>query len=250
MQSFDNDPHSLGIQWMLEQCEMFLYMNILIIEDDRDYALAMSEYLALQGAQCDFAYSGKSGVELARNERYDCIVLDLILPKLNGFDVCSRLRQQGLSTPILMLTACDTEKDELTSFGFGVDDFVTKPCVMPVLWARLQAIVRRNTSSFSEKVIADLTLNFSSKLAIRGGKTLSLTPTSWSILECVAKQSPAIVSRKDIEDYVWQDEEIGSEKLSVHIHQLRKVLDKPFQVALLHTHKGLGLSLREQTKDD
>jgi len=115
-------------------------MRILIVDDDAELAAAMAEFLELKGAHCDFAYNGATGLAMASDLSFDVIVLDLMIAKINGFGVCHQLREQGCQTPILMLTAADANEEQLEGFDAGVDDFVVKPCSMPVLWARLQAL--------------------------------------------------------------------------------------------------------------
>lgn len=221
-------------------------MKILIIEDDRELSLAIAEYLELQGVDCDFAYNGASGINLASSQPYTCIILDMMLPKVNGLEVCQTLREQACTTPILMLSACDTDLDQLKGFEAGLDDYVTKPCQMPLLWARLQAIVRRGLPDLHEFKVANLIVNLSKYSAIREGIQLKFTPTSWKILEILIKNSPNVVSKSDILEYVWPDSDTDEGTLNVHLHQLRKTIDKPFSRALIQTHVGLGLSLQEK----
>jgi len=218
-------------------------MKILIIEDDRDLALAISEYLELHNIECDFAYSGAGGVALALQHRYDCLILDNMLPRGMGTEVCRQLRAQGIGTPILMLTACDTEADQLNGFSAGLDDYVVKPCAMPLLLARLKALYRRDNPEQDCIRIADLRIYPKELRASRAGQKLKLTPTGWKILLLLARRSPAVVSRSEIEQHVWLDEEVEEGTVNVHVHQLRKAVDKPFELALIHTHVGIGLSL-------
>lgn len=218
-------------------------MKTLIIEDDIDLALAMSEYLELHHVECDFAYNGASGIGLATTQRYDCLVLDNMLPKVQGIDVCRQLRDHGVDTPILMLTACDTDSDQLAGFGAGVDDFVIKPCPMPLLLARLNALYRRGNPERESIWIADLRIYPKEHRAFRADTELKLTPTSWSILLFLARRSPSVVSRLEIEQHIWPQENVEDGTLNVHLHQLRKVVDKPFDHSLIRTHVGVGLSL-------
>lgn len=111
-------------------------MKILIIEDDHDLSLAISEYLELHNIDCDFAYNGETGIQLASQQTFDCVILDNMLPKTQGMAVCRELREQGIDTPVLMLTACGADTDQLEGFRAGVDDYVVKPCTMPLLLAR------------------------------------------------------------------------------------------------------------------
>jgi len=153
-------------------------MKILIIEDNADLAAAMADYLALQGAECDFAYQGEVGLKMARQNRFDIILLDLMLPKMGGFEVCEQLRQQGNATPVLMQTACDTHADQLSGFEVGIDDYVVKPCPMPLLWARIQALHRRHQPQSEKLTIGELTIYFKERRVTRQEQAIKLTPTA------------------------------------------------------------------------
>ena len=220
-------------------------MKVLIVEDDRELALAVSEYLELHEIECDFAYNGASGIELARSQRYDCLILDNMLPKVQGVEVCKSLRAQGVDLPILMLTACDTQADQLAGFEAGLDDFVTKPCAMPILLARLQALYRRRHPERECIQISDLLIYPKEHRAERANQALKLPPISWKILLLLARNSPRVVSKSELVEQVWPHEEVDEGTLNVHLHQLRKILDKPFPKPLVHTHVGLGLSIHD-----
>lgn len=222
-------------------------MRVLIIEDDAELAAAISSYLELQGAECDFAFNGESALTLTLQEKFDVIILDLMLPKINGFAVCERLRQQGTSTPILMLTASDTQTDQLRGFQSGIDDYVIKPSPMPLLWARLQALHRRHAPSPEQLTVDTLTCYFSEQRATREGQELKLTPTGWRMLELLIRHSPNVVPRLEIEAFAWPDGEVDSGNFNVQLHQLRKAVDKPFTYPLIHTLVGRGLCLRKKT---
>ncbi|MCV6613385.1 MAG: response regulator transcription factor [Cellvibrionaceae bacterium] len=221
-------------------------MNILIVEDDVDLAAAMADYLERQGACCDFAYHGQAGLRQASQYSYDVIVLDLLMPRINGYQLCQQLRQQGLSTPILMLTACNGDTDQLSGFTAGVDDYVSKPCPMPLLWARLQALHRRSNPVHDKLQIADLQIYLKQHRAIRQGQVLQLSPTAWRILCLLAKHSPKIVKRTEIEDAIWGRQEGNTGNLNVQLHTLRNTVDKPFDKKLIHTQVGVGLCLRSE----
>lgn len=220
-------------------------MRILIIEDDVELAAAIAEYLNFQGAECEFAYSGNSGVEFASKNQCDVIILDIMLPGLRGFAVCSELRRQGVQTPVLMLTASDTDANELEGFQSGADDYVVKPCPMPLLWARLQALHRRQQPQSDALRVGPLTLHLNEYRATREGQELKLTPTGWKLLELLAKRSPGVVSRGELEAYAWDDREVRAGNFNVQLSQLRKTVDRPFGTPLIHTLVGLGLALRE-----
>lgn len=219
---------------------------ILIIDDDAELAAAMADYLELKGAECDFAYHGLMGVNLAETSNFDVIILDLMLPKINGFDVCQQLRDKGCHTPILMLTACDTDTEQLEGFNAGVDDYVVKPCAMPLLWARLQALYRRHKPLPKDTMsVSDLTLYLKEHRACRAGDELKLTPTGWKILAYLASNSPHVVSRVELEDHLWPDGDADTGNFNVQLHQLRKAVDKPYKKHLIHTLVGVGLVLKD-----
>ncbi len=222
-------------------------MRILIVEDDSDLASAMAEYLELQGCECDFSYTGESAINIAMATDFDAIVLDLMLPKCDGFNVCLQLRQSGMQTPILMLTACDSSDEQLQGFRAGIDDYVVKPCAMPLLWARLQAIYRRQNPEHKTITVDELCLHLKERRAVRGGSTIRLTPTGWRLLELLARRSPTLVSRTELERAGWpEDSEVSQSNVNVQLHQLRKAIDKPFSYPLIHTRVGMGLYLSKE----
>jgi DNA-binding response OmpR family regulator len=220
-------------------------MKVLIIEDDADLAAAMADYLELQGAECDFAYQGISGLRLALEGSFDIVILDLMLPRMGGFEVCEQLRQQSVFTPILMLTACDTNADQLTGFQAGVDDYVVKPCEMPLLWARLQALHRRNAPQTEKLSVGDLTVYFKEHRVTREEQEIKLTPTGWKMLELLVRRSPNVVSRSELEDHAWPGSDVDTGNFNVQLHQLRKAIDKPFDYPMIHTLVGVGLCMKD-----
>lgn len=220
-------------------------MRLLLIEDDADLAAALADYLELQGADCDFAYSGEAGLELARAERYDALVLDVMLPRLGGVSVCRRLRGEGYTGPILMLTAADTTEQELQGFDAGADDYVAKPCPMPLLWARLQALGRRAHHAEPLLQVGDLRLWPQRGQVRRGDTELQLGPRARALLAALMQASPALVSRRALERAAWP-EGTTSGNFNVHLHQLRKAIDRPFDTPLIHTRPGVGLCLAEE----
>jgi DNA-binding response OmpR family regulator len=225
-------------------------VNILIIEDDADLAAAMADYLTLQGAECDFAYHGTTGLAMASEGGFDVIILDLMLPRMSGFEVCEKLRRQKVLTPILMLTACDTHAEQLSGFQVGIDDYVIKPCPMPLLWARLQALHRRTNPRPTRLSIGPLTIHFKEHRVIREKQELKLTPTGWKILELLARRSPEVVPRIELEDHAWPDRNVDIGNFNVQLHQLRKAIDKPFAYPIIHTIVGVGLCLRDRDHDN
>ena len=225
-------------------------MKILIIDDDSELSAAMADYLELKGALCDFAFNGAAGLSLASEQVFDVIILDLMMPKMNGHTLCSRLREQGNGTPVLMLTASDTDKDQLEGFRSGVDDYVIKPCPMPLIWARLQALLRRQQAQSDAVCIDQLQIWFSQRRVTREGRELKLTPTGWRLLEYLVRQSPRVVPRAELEQFAWPDGEVESGNFNVQLHQLRKAVDKPFAYPLIQTVVGVGLVLRRSPEQE
>ena len=165
---------------------------ILLVEDDLDLAASLIEYLELEGITCDHAANGIHGLQLARECKYDVIVLDLMLPKLNGLSMCSKLRSDGLDVPVLMTTARDTLDDKIEGFESGVDDYLVKPFAIKELLIRVQALAKRRSSQARRYVIGDLEVNTEQHQATRAGVKLALSPKEWALLEYMVKMSPNI----------------------------------------------------------
>lgn len=225
-------------------------MKILIIEDDIELASAFADFLELQQAECDFAYNGATGLDMAVANNFDIIILDVMLPKMGGLEVCERLRQQNVSTPVLMMTACDTTEDQLAGYRVGIDDYVIKPCPMPLLWAKLQALCKRTQNLSSRLRVGPLEMHVAEHRVTRDGRELKLTPTGWKLLEVLMRRSPKVVARADLEQAVWPNEEVDPRNFNVQLHQLRRAVDKHFAYPLIRTVVGVGICLRENTAID
>lgn len=220
-------------------------MRILIIEDNRDILTNMLEYLSMKGYVVDCAMDGLSGLHLAATERFDLIVLDLMLPAIDGFEICRRLREDGKNpVPIIMLTARDALADRLQGFVCGADDYLVKPFALSELTARIEAILRRSQGA-SRRVleVADLRYDLDVREISRAGCSLKLTPACCKLLEELMRKSPAVVQRERLEELLWQDAPPDGDVLRSHIHQLRQIIDKPFPVRLLRTVHGVGFRL-------
>ena len=220
-------------------------IEALIIEDDKDLAEAISDYMELDGIEFDFAYHGAAGLTLALENSYDIILLDISMPKMDGLTVCQQLRQKGISTPILMLTARDTLEDKLKGFSAGTDDYLVKPFAMAELKMRIQALVRRTHGTVQKLNVADLSIDIDKHEVTRAGHPVSLSPVCWKILVCLMQHSPNVVSKQEIEKNVWGDDLPSADSLKVHLHKLRQQIDKPFPFPLIHTVHGVGIALRE-----
>ncbi len=219
--------------------------TILLVEDHADLAATVGDELESRGYIMDFAADGASALGLATTQNYDLIVLDLMLPKLSGMEVCKRLREQGFATPILMLTARDQVQDKLEGFELGADDYLVKPFDLDELSARINALLRRSRGEVSEATmrIADLTFDTRSLRVERQGERLTLSPTCLRILKILMRESPNVVSRVSLEKELWGDLLPDSDTLRSHIYNLRKELDRKFEPPLLHTLQGIGYKL-------
>lgn len=225
-------------------------LNILLVEDDRDLAASVADYLLLEQISCDHAYNGQAGLTLASDNHYDVILLDLMLPRMDGLTVCEKLRQQGTDTPILMLTARDTLDDKVAGFNAGTDDYLVKPFAMEELIVRIRALSKRRSGQVQKLKVADLELDIQGQSASRAGQPLKLTPTAWLLLETLVRASPSVVSRQVLEETLWPEGIPDTNNLKVHMYNLRQQVDKPFPEPLIHTLPGRGFILKSATQDD
>ena len=217
-------------------------MRVLVIEDNSDLATNIGDYLEDCGHVVDFAGDGVTGLHLAVVHDFDVIVLDLTLPGMDGLDVASKLRHEAHKrTPILMLTARDALEQKLTGFDAGADDYMTKPFALQELAARLKVLEQRGKGPQSRVLkVADLTYSLDSLTVNRAGKSIQLNPIGLKLLQALMEASPAVVTRRDLEQKVWGEELPDSDSLRVHIHGLRAAIDKPFECQLIHTRHGIG----------
>ncbi|SDD79616.1 response regulator transcription factor [Aquimonas voraii] len=221
---------------------------ILLIEDNRNISEMVGEYLERKGFGVDYASDGADGLRLAVENSYDVIVLDLMLPRIDGLEVCRRLRQEAKkSTPVLMLTARDTLDDKVRGLEAGGDDYLVKPFAIQELEARVRALIRRDRRQVSAEVlkVGDLVLDTATLRLTRGGRDLQLSPIGLKLLTILMRESPRVVSRRDIEREIWGDALPDSDTLRSHLYNLRKVIDKPFEKQLLHTIHSAGYRLAE-----
>lgn len=225
---------------------------ILLIEDNHNIAEMIAEYFERRGYHFDFAADGVTGLHLATTNSYDCIVLDLMLPGMDGLELCRRLRTDGKKqTPVLMLTARDTLEDKVAGLDVGADDYLVKPFEVRELEARIHALIRRNRRQVSHQVyeIAGLTLDTATHTVTREGQELTVSPIGLKLLTILMRESPKVVSRRDIEREVWGDVLPDSDTLRSHLYNLRKIVDKPFDTQLLHTIHSSGYKLVQLADD-
>lgn len=219
---------------------------ILLIEDHKDIAEMVMAYLEKRGFDMDYAADGVTGLHLAVSNPYDAIILDLMLPGMDGIEVCRKLRNEARrDTPVIMLTARDTLNDKISGLDTGADDYLIKPFAIQELEARLRSMIRRHKGEVAKEVLAigDLVVDTATLNVQRAGEPLSLTPIGLKILTVLMRASPAVVSRRDLERQVWGNVLPDSDTLRSHLYNLRKVIDKPFDRQLLHTVQGSGYKI-------
>lgn len=225
-------------------------MRILIVEDDPKLAANLGEYLEEQGDEPDFASDGRMALQLYRPDIYDALILDLRLPRLDGLSLCRRLRlEQGMRTPILMLTARDTSSDRITGFEAGTDDYLVKPFSLREMYLRLQAIVRRNQPFESGALaVGALTMDVREHLVFCRGQSIDLMPIGFAMLEMLMQAFPGLVSRAQFEAKIWQGEPPKSDAaLRGHIQKLRDELEAAAEQPVIRTVYGVGHRLLEVT---
>jgi DNA-binding response OmpR family regulator len=223
-------------------------MRILVVEDNQDLAANLYDYLEAKGHTVDSAPNGLTGLHLAVVNEYDAIILDLMLPGMDGLDVCRKLREEaGKDTPVLMLTARDTLDDKLAGFDSGADDYLVKPFALREMEARLKALTRRHLGGSSRQVlrVANLSFDPGTLRVRRGDRDIELSPTPLRLLEVLLRKSPRVVWRRELEQAIWGDSPPDSDALRTHIHALRAALDRPSEKPLLHTVRGIGYQVAD-----
>jgi DNA-binding response OmpR family regulator len=227
----------------------FATMNILIIEDDQRIAQLIQRGLEEQGFATTLAYDGLSGKKLALQNNYDLIITDIILPKIDGLDLCKQIRENRPDTPIIMLTALGTTDDKVEGFNAGADDYLVKPFEMRELLVRIRALLKRHnkTANNSGNILkyADLEMNLHTKIVKRNGIEINLTPKEFNLLEYMMQNPERVLSREEIAEKVWKIHfDAGNNFIDVYINYLRKKIDKGFDKKLIHTKSGMGFILK------
>jgi DNA-binding response OmpR family regulator len=222
-------------------------MNVLLIEDEVHVSQFIKKGLEEQMFKVDVAFDGSTGLKLALQNNYDVIILDLILPEINGIQVCTKLRKQ-LHVPILMLTALGSTNDIVSGLDSGADDYLTKPFKFQELLARLRALTRRkfNQTTSETYAIAGLEVNYQTKQVFRNKQLLKLTAREFYLLSYFIRHYGKVVSRADIAENVWENAfETGSNVVDVYVNYLRNKIDKGFEPKLIHTVYGMGYIFKE-----
>ncbi len=219
---------------------------VLIVEDHKELAETIGENLQFAGFEVDYAMDGVTGLHLAVTNRYDALVLDIMLPGMDGFQLCEKLRQDAHSdVPVLMLTARDSQQDKLQGFRKGSDDYLVKPFDPEELIARLQSLIRRYRGELDNRllVVGDLEFDQDALRVTREGELLKVSPTGMEILKVLMKKPGIVISKEALSEALWGEGAPDSDALRSHLYLLRKAIDKPFETALLHTVPGMGVKL-------
>lgn len=221
-------------------------LHLLVIEDNPDLAANVCDFLEAKGHVVDVAGDGITGLHLAVTGNFDAIVLDIVLPGMDGLTLCRKFREEARrTTPVLMLTARDALDDRVAGLECGADDYVLKPFALRELEARLKALVRRASSAVTQSVLRVGNLEFDpAQLQVRRGqRVLNLPPIPLKLLETLMRASPRVVRREEMERAVWGDAPPDSDALRSHMHVLRSAVDGPDEPALIHTLRGIGYRL-------
>ncbi|MHB8778611.1 MAG: response regulator [Anaerolineales bacterium] len=221
-------------------------MRVLIVEDERKISAYVKRGLEEQGYAVDAAYTGTEALDFADAVPYDLILLDILLPEMDGLTVCRELRQRGNRAPVLMLTARDAIDDRVAGLDAGADDYLVKPFALKELLARLRALTRRSADVPKSPVlqIADLTLDTLTRRVKRGNKTIELAAKEYAVLECLLREPERVLTRTQIAEHVWNyDVYNQSNIVDVYIRNLRRKIDDGFEVKLIHTVRGAGYRL-------
>lgn len=217
--------------------------HLLIVEDDRDLARNLIDFLEIQGYVTDYAADGHGALGLLANNEYDLVVLDMMLPGVDGLSICSRIRQKmGSKVPVVMLTAKDEVDTKVAAFDIGADDYVVKPASLREIEARIRALIRRAGSKSDSEllVIGDLRMDVGTMKIERAGQHIILPPVPTRILMLLMRRSPNLVNRLAIHREIWGEEPGDNHALIVHMHTLRNAVDKPFRQQIIHTVRGFG----------
>lgn len=222
-------------------------MKILIVEDEHLIANALKKGLEQEHYTVDLAFNGLTGLDLASSGDYDIVLLDLMLPKIDGLEVCRQLRDQQIHVPILILTAKSQLEDKIKGLNCGADDYLTKPFAFEELLARIRVLARRPQTAAVEVIsVGDLSLNLSTYEVTRQGKSISLSSKEYSLLECLMRHANKILNKDQLIQYVWSYESnILPNTVEVYIRNLRQKIDKNYKVKLIKTIRGFGYKISE-----
>lgn len=222
-------------------------IRILLIEDEVKTIQSLKQGLEENDFQVDVAYDGQIGKQLALKNNYDLIVSDLIIPGINGLELCKDLRKNGIETPILMLTALNSTEEKIQGLEAGADDYLGKPFDFMEFLARVRALLRRSLKGVNQQnklVLGDLELDLENKTVHRNQQLISLTVKEFQLLEYLMRNQGKVISKSEIADKIWEMEEENTNLIEVYVNYLRKKVDKNFDKKLIHTQFGMGYVLR------
>jgi len=222
-------------------------MHILVVEDEKRLAFLLRRVLLEERHTVDLAHDGHAGLDLAESGTYDAVVLDVMLPGIDGIEICRQMRADGVMSPVLMLTARGSVEDRVVGLNVGADDYLTKPFAMEELLARINALLRRRDRSFEaapQLVVGDLTLDLVRHEARRAGRVIELTAKEFALLEYLMRHPGQALTRTQIIDAVWRyDLEALSNVVDIYIHYLRDKIDSEFSRSLIKTVRGMGYKI-------
>jgi DNA-binding response OmpR family regulator len=221
-------------------------MRILIVEDEKSLADIIKKGIEEEGYAVDVAYNGEEGLFMSENEPSDLIILDIMLPLIDGMTILKRIRKAGINTPVLMLTAKDTIMDKVSGLDSGADDYLTKPFSFEELLARVRALLRRNTDvKTSVLMIKDLTIDMATHEVKREGKDILLSAREYALLEYMVLNRNKVLSRTALTEHLYnQDFDLDSNVIDVFINRIRNKIDRGYDIKLIHTVRGAGYMLR------
>lgn len=224
-------------------------MKVLLVEDEIKTLQLIKQGLEQHNIEVDIAYDGLMGLTLAQRNPYDLLITDIILPEINGLNLCRKLRESGFETPILLLTALSTTTDIITGLDAGADDYLGKPFEFSELMARIRALTRRNKAILAPSNIlrvADLELNQDTKQVKRAGKEILLTAKEFNLLELLMRHPGRVISKVELAEKIWEITfDTGTNVIEVYVNFLRKKVDKDFDKKLIHTQIGMGYVIKE-----
>ncbi len=223
-------------------------MRILIAEDEKSLNRVITKRLEKEGYSVDRCYDGESALYYIEIGEFDVIILDIMMPKMDGLDVLKTIRAKGIETPVLFLTAKDKIDDRVKGLDLGADDYLTKPFAFDELLARIRVMVRKKAGNVTNIfTVGDLSVDIASRRVLRGGEEILLSTKEFDVLEYLIRNKDTVISREKIEQHVWNFDYCGgSNVIDVYIRFLRKKIDDPYEKKLIHTVRGKGYVLREE----
>jgi len=219
-------------------------MLVLFAEDEADLAELTIDYLETENIECDYASDGAMAMSLLTQNLYDVIVLDVTMPRLDGFAVCKRLKDSGNDTPVIFLTARDGIDDKLQGFELGADDYLTKPFEVDELVARIKVLAKRQVKTAKCFELDSLVIDYPRRQVVRADREVPLSVSQWQLLTLLARHSPNLVSKQDIENEIWPEQDVNKDMYKTLIFRLRNLVDTASDKPLIHTVRGAGIALK------